>query len=161
VAEEIRRLSETAAESSRTISELVGTVSQAVAGANLSVQDSAKVFDAVQEEIVDTVDAFTEIGRAIAELSAGGRQVMEASERIKAVTAGIREGSAEIAGGTSRILESSEEIRDAAAKVDEGMGEINASNRRVLEAMREMVGQAATLDAVVESLKEKFGAFKT
>jgi methyl-accepting chemotaxis protein len=161
VAEEIRKLAETAAESSKGITGLIQAVTEAVERTNRNVQETAKVFDAIRAEITDTVNAFSEIGLSIAELTEGSRQVLEASEQINAVTSNIREGSSEITTGTRIILESSGEIRDAVSKVDGGMKEINSGNKEVILAMQSMVELSGKLARVVANLMEKFGAFKT
>lgn len=161
VAEEIRKLAETAAESSKGITALIKGVTESVSRTEANVLDTARAFDGIREGVGGAVDAFSEIRHAVAELTVGGKEVLEASQRINEVTSAVRSGSAEIAQGTKSILESSEGIRDVAAHVNGGMDEMNRGNQEIMKAMQNMVDLSLGLDRVVKRLKEKFGEFKT
>ncbi|MBN2510136.1 MAG: HAMP domain-containing protein, partial [Spirochaetales bacterium] len=104
VAEEIRKLAETAAESSSSITALIANITETVSRTEDSVHKTASVFDEINTEIADTVNAFAEIDQSIRELNTGGEQVLKASQQINTVTANIRTGSTEIREGTRVIL---------------------------------------------------------
>lgn len=161
VAEEIRKLAETAAESSKSITALIKNVTETVNRTDRNVHETANVFDLINREITDTVNAFSEIEHAISELNIGGRQVLQASEQINAVTAEVQTGSNEIKNGTQAILESSEEIRNVSAKVNSGMAEVNSGNAEILASTQDLIRLSGQLDRIVQALQEKFGAFKT
>jgi methyl-accepting chemotaxis protein len=161
VAEEIRKLAETSAEASTGITDMIGKIHEAVSLTETNVNETAAVFDGMREEIADTVNAFAEIQRAIAELTIGSEQVLTASQRINQVTAQVRSGSSEIALGSKSILDSSEDIRNASLRVNAGLEEINKGSSEIMDAMGAVVDLAANLNDVVTRLREKFGEFKT
>ena len=161
VAEEIRKLAETAGMSSSSITALITNITDTVAETESSVQKTASVFDEINKEIADTVNAFAEIDHSIRELNTGGEQVLKASEQINMVTSNIQSGSAEIKAGTKVILDSSEGIRNVSAKVNSAMGEVLVGNGEILNAVQNMVSLSTRLDGIVKRLREQFGGFKT
>jgi methyl-accepting chemotaxis protein len=161
VAEEIRKLAETAGQSSTSITTLIKNITSTVDEADRNVQMTTQVFDEINREIMDTVNAFTEIEHAIDELNTGGQQVLEASEQLNAVTSNIKSGSGEIKNGTTSILHSSETMKNVSEKVNSGMKEVMSGNNEILTAMQLMVDLSHQLDSIVRQLKEQFGGFKT
>ena len=161
VAEEIRKLAETAAQSSASITNLIQDITKSVKDTDASVKHTTEVFDRINTEVNDTVNAFLEIDQAIAELNTGSQQVLSSTEEINSVTANIKTGSNEIKSGTEAILESSEAVREISHKVTSGMKEVTVGNNEILTAMQMMVTLSEQLDQIVSSLKEQFGGFKT
>jgi len=161
VAEEIRKLAETAGQSSTSITSLIKNITSTVEEADRNVQMTTQVFDEINQEIMDTVNAFTEIEHAIDELNTGGQQVLEASEQLNSVTSHIKSGSGEIKNGTTAILHSSEAMKNVSEKVNSGMKEVMSGNNEILTAMQVMVDLSHQLDSIVRQLKEQFGGFKT
>ncbi len=161
VAEEIRKLAETAGESSSTITMLIQNVTESVHKTNDSVHKTEAVFDSINKEISDTVGAFMEIEHSISELNTGGQQVLQASEQINQVTNNIQSGSNEIKRGTESILEASEQIKGISTSVNTGMKEVSAGNNEILNAMQVMIGLATQLDEIMSRLKDQVGGYKT
>ncbi len=161
VAEEIRKLAETAGESSRGIAELVGSITETVDRTDGNVRETSAVFETMHKDIAETVRAFAGIEHAISELEEGGRRVLETSLRIAGETSGIRSDSAGVRTATEVILASAGKIRDASSTVDSGMAEVNAGNAEILSSTQDLVALSEKLHAIVDTLHRKFGAFKT
>lgn len=161
VAEEIRKLAETAAESSTSISSLITNVTESVNLTDESVKKTSDVFDEINREVIDTVNAFTEIEQSISELNIGSHQVLQASEEINSATINIQTGSNEIKSGAESIVKSSSTIKEISQKVNDGMGEVTIGNDEILKAMLIMVDHSKALESIVAQLKEQFGGFKT
>ncbi|MDF1568463.1 MAG: methyl-accepting chemotaxis protein [Spirochaetaceae bacterium] len=160
VSEEIRKLAETASESSASISKLIKDVINTIGETDESVKKTANFFVSISTEITDTVNAFAEIEHAIEELNTGSRQVLQASEEISTVTINIQSGSNEIKNGTEAILKSSGAVKEISHKVNSGMSEVTAGNAEILKAMQLLVDLSQKLDQIVGDLKTQFGGFK-
>ena len=161
VAEEIRKLAETAAQSSANITSMISSVTESVNLTDESVKKTSNMFDEINREVIDTVNAFTEIEHSITELNIGSQQVLQSSEEISTVTNNIQSGSNEIKNGAESILNSSGVVRDVSQKVNSGMKEVTTGNNEILNAMQIMVDHSKKLDSIVNQLKEQFGGFKT
>ena len=161
VAEEIRKLAETASESSANITSLISNITESVQLTDESAKKTSDMFDEINKEVTDTVNAFAEIEQSIAELNIGSKQVLQASEEISAVTNNIQTGSNEIKNGAESILSSSTAVREVSQKVSSGMREVTTGNNEILNAMQVMVDHSKKLDEIVNQLKQQFGGFKT
>ena len=161
VAEEIRKLAETAGQSSTNITSLINSVTESVELTDESAKKTSEMFDEINKEVTDTVNAFSEIEQSITELNIGSKQVLQASEEISSVTNNIQAGSNEIKNGAESILNSSTAVRDVSQKVSRGMREVTTGNNEILSAMQIMVEHSKKLDSIVSKLKEQFGGFKT
>ncbi|MBI9103125.1 MAG: methyl-accepting chemotaxis protein [Spirochaetales bacterium] len=161
VADEIRKLAESAGESSRNIADLISGIITSVQVTDDNVSQTVEIFSSISSEIRDTVNAFAEIESSVSELNIGGRQVQEASEQISEVTVSIRNGSNEIKDGTRSILSLTEDVSRISASVSTGMTESLSGAGEIVHAMQDVVGLAQKLSGVVDDLKDKVGQFKT
>ncbi len=161
VAEEIRKLADSASLSSRSISQLIKDITGAIMETDRNVTTTTEAFDEIAADVNDTVNAFTEIEHSVSELNTGGRQILEATNRINDITAGIRDGSAEIKSSTGLMLQGSTLIREISRQVRDGMDESLIGVREILGSMEQMVEMTGELDTVVGQLKRDFGRFKT
>lgn len=161
VAEEIRKLAESAGQSSQGINRLLQNITQAVGLTSTNMTRSAETFDRISREVEDTVGAFAEIESSMAELTLGGQQILESSQGIHEVTSHIRTGSGEIKSGTDVLLRSATAIRQISDRVTSGMAESNTGTREIVESMSHMVELSLQLSRIVAQLQEKFGKFRT
>ncbi len=160
VAEEIRKLAESAAESSSLITKLIKEITDAVHRTDSNVHKTAQAFDSISQEVTDTVNAFSEINHAIAELNTGGQQILEASEQINGITDNVRQGSSEIRQGTGEMLASAGEIKNISTRVTQGIQEVRTGTEEIVRAIQDIVGLSGTLNEVVSQLKASFGLFR-
>ena len=159
VAEEIRKLAETAAMSSDAISALIKNITETVVETDGSVNESISVFEKINDEIEDTINAFAEIENSIIELNQGGKQILDASSQINSVTIEIKEETNEIMNGTGIILESTKSVKTVSEKLSDNMNEIVTGNGEILNAMGSLMEQTQNLETVVQKLKKQFGGF--
>ncbi|GAB1432345.1 methyl-accepting chemotaxis protein [Spirochaetota bacterium] len=161
VAEEIRKLAGSAADSSRGISTLVKDISNAVKETGENVVLSSEAFENIAREINSTVNAFREIEESVAELNAGGKQILDAMNEINDVTVNIKERSQEVYTDTNRMVESSSDIKEISGRVSLGIGEAAQGSQEIVSSVQLMVSEAHQLNKVIGELTEKFGKFKT
>ena len=100
VADEIRRLSETAAEQSDTIGRDLSSVQAAISEVVGSSHDSEMAFDGVASRITETERLVREMRDALGEQSEGGAQVLEALKSVNEITSQVRGARPRWARGT-------------------------------------------------------------
>lgn len=161
VAEEIRKLAESAGQSSQTITQLIAAITQSVQDTDGYVQKTTVAFERISGEVSQTVEAFTEIEQSVAELNTGGRQILESSQQINEVTSNIKSGSTEITAGTEVMLASAAKIKEVSQRVSTGMTEASSGATEIVNAMQLMVDLAQQLNEIVDLLNENFSRFKT
>lgn len=161
VAEEIRKLAESAGQSSQTISQLIADITQSVQDTDEHVERTTVAFERISGEVNQTVEAFTEIEHSVAELNIGGQQILESSQQINEVTVNIKNGSTEITSGTEAMLASAGKIRDISGRVSTGMNESSSGAGEIVESMQMMVKLSHELSTIVDQLTENFSRFKT
>lgn len=161
VADEIRKLAETSASSSSNITKMIKEIIASVDTADTNVDATSMAFDSILNEIVDTVNAFSEIEASVSELTIGGQQVLEASNQINEVTSQIKAGSNEIKDGVQSMLRSSDMIKEVSEKVTSGMAEAQTGAGEIVHSMQLMVELSQKLDSIVGELQKDFSVFKT
>ncbi|SIQ48096.1 methyl-accepting chemotaxis sensory transducer with Cache sensor [Alkalispirochaeta americana] len=159
VAEEIRKLAESSAESSTRISKLIQEITGAVQRTSETVSNTTTVLDAISQDARDTVNAFSEINHSISELNTGGRQVLEASEEINEITIQIREGSREISQGAEQSLAVAARVQTISTEVTGGVAEVKIGTDEIVLAIQEIVELSKKLSEVIGKVKEGFGQF--
>ena len=160
VAEEIRKLAETAAQSSAAISNTIHDITASIEDTDENVKKASNVFDEISREISDTLNAFSEIEQSISELNAGSQQILQATHEINSSTTEVQTGSREVLDGTRNILKSSEAVKQVSEKVQNGIKEVASGNDEILSAMQGMIELTYKLDSIVSQLKQQFGGFK-
>ena len=161
VAEEIRKLADSAGQSSSTITKLIKDITASVHATDKNVELTSTAFQQISQEVTGTVNAFSEIEHSVAELNTGGQQILDSTNQINEVTVNIREGSREIKSGTQVMLESSERIKEVSSRVTTGMAEATTGTGEIVQSMQLMVHLSHDLTKIVTDLKDKFGQFKT
>jgi len=161
VAEEIRKLADSAAKSSRSITQSIKDITTSVNETEINVKDSTLAFDKISDEVGDTVNAFAEIEQSVSELNTGGQQILESTHQINEVTLSIRTGSNEIKPATESMLESSGKIKEVSERVSTGMTESTTGAQEIVQSMKMMIDLTHQLNNIVQELKKDFGQFRT
>ena len=161
VAEEIRKLADSAGQSSQTITQIIKDITDSVTETDRNVADTTSAFEKISTEVLDTVNAFSEIEQSVSELNTGGQQILESTNQINEVTVSIRNGSSEIKSGTKLMLDRSGKIRDVTQQVTTGMAESTAGAGEIVRSMQLMVDLSLDLKQIVGRLKDDFGLFRT
>ncbi len=161
VAEEIRKLAETAGNSSSAISNLISEVTSAVENTNKSVSGSITSFELIAAEVQSTVNAFNEIEQSVSELTLGGKQIMDATQEINNVTNQVHQGSAEIRKGVEMTSNSLTTIREQSSEVSTGVANINDQASVLVDEMKKLKEIGKELEGLAKGLAEQFNSFTT
>ncbi|WP_028974484.1 methyl-accepting chemotaxis protein [Spirochaeta cellobiosiphila] len=161
VAEEIRKLADSAGESSHLITNLIQDVTHSVGETEEKVSQSAEAFEAVNKEVEDTVKAFYEIENAVIELSAGGQEILEASSSIKDMAIAVKEGSGKIKEDINNLKGSSGMIRGSSTNVSLRMEESAAGSQNIVSAMDHVLVLSHDLNNIINRLTMNLTQFRT
>ncbi len=160
VADEIRRLSETAAEQSRGIGQELGSIRATIVDVVAASSESEAAFGL----LADGIDATGELVRSLEEAS---REQRQGSARILEALGGMNEASAELraAAGAMRseaetVLGESRKVSDSADAIKSSMDEMSAGADEINRAAQEVSRIAADTRANIQAMDERIGRFK-
>ena len=161
VAEEIRKLAETASESSRSIADLIHSINEEVNSTASNVEKTIGTFETIAEEVQQTVDAFDEIEMAVSELNEGGRQILQSTEQINQITTTVQSGSTEIHSAIESAVTSVDHIKSLAEAVLKSANSIAGESKEIVGRMHSVSRLRTDLSAVSEKLSGQFSQFTT
>ena len=160
VADEIRRLSETAAEQSKTIGEELGSILEAIGDIVGLSKDSEEAFSIVAGKILATETLVREVDHAMAEQGEGSKQILEALREMNEVTMQVKTGSSEMSAGNRAVLEEMARLREAAFDVKERVDAMAASADDIGSNVGAVAGVAKGTRETIDRMEAAIGRFK-
>lgn len=164
VAEEIRKLAASSAESVVSITTQISNITEIVSQTDEHVELTNEAFESIVTVVNDTVKAFSDIKDSVDEmekLNIGDAQALDATKEINSVTSTIRQSSHEIAASSTDMLKSFSQMKKISVGVSEGMQDITSKTGDILNSMESMVDLSNDLSKTIGELKNEFGKFKT
>jgi len=161
VADEIRKLAETSARSSASISKIIKEISDGVNETEIKTKKSSEAFDVINHEIKETKQAFDGIALSTQELNVGGKQILDAMTMLQEVTITVKSASEEMTAGSEQVVRGQLELKDISDHVAGGMLEISSGSEQIVAAADEIVSLSVELSEVVDNLKAETDRFKT
>jgi len=160
VADEIRKLSETASESSRGISQTIAEVTTRIQEAADTRGATAAAFDAISRRIVEVSHSVTEIHSNVAEMEGGGKQVLDAMTELRERSAEVADRSREFDTATAGLTEGIESFLRLSSEVVANIGEISGGIGYIGESVRGIADASEGVAAAGERLDTEIGRFK-
>ncbi len=160
VADEIRRLAETAAEQSRTIGADLVRVQGSIAEVVQASRVSETAFDAVSSRISETESLVREMRDALGEQRVGGSQVLEALKTVKEITAQVGSGSREISEGNETILAEMGKLRATTVSIQATMGDLASSSAGISEGSQRIAEVSRSMRGTIAGMEDAIGRFK-
>lgn len=146
VADEIRKLSETSAEQSRTIGEQLAKIKESI-GSVVSVSASTiETFGSVTSSIKSTDQLVRQIKSAMEEQQEGSRQIGLALHDMSDSTAEVRQASSEMSSGNESILKEVRRLKDSTADMEDSVNLMTTSAEKI-SSIKYM------LESIVEQMK--------
>lgn len=143
VAGEIRTLASNTSENSQIISDTLKRLMESISETSSHVTRTRTSMDEITREVRDVSLAFEEITGSTAELSQGGREIMNAMQVLQESSVHVRDGSDE-------IVRNQQTARDEMQTVEEIVGGMTA-------AADEVSAAAATIDESMQHLQHTIG----
>jgi len=160
VAEEIRKLADNSARSSKEISLILKQVMNGVNETGASAQATSVEFEKILLEVKDTKNALQEINSNTRELTIGGSEIIKAVEELNTVTSNIKISSLEISENSKKILVEQQNLTNISATVASGTSEIQSGSAEIGDAMQLVSELNHKLKEIVSSIKEETDKFK-
>ena len=159
VADEIRKLADTSAKSSASITRIIKEISEGVSETDSKTTRTSEAFDVINKEINSVKEAFDEIASSTQELNVGGKQILDAMTILQDVTINVKGASEEMTIGSEQIVRGQLELKDISDNVNRGILEISSGSEEIVIAADEIVKYSVDLDTVVNNLKEETDKF--
>ena len=158
VADEIRRLSETSSEQSRTIGAELSSIKATIAEVVGASAESEESFNRVSASIEATDELVRQVDQAMSEQREGSRQILEAlrdmntaAESLRDKARSMNQDAEQARNGMSMLIESTATIRGSMDEMGAGAQQINKaaqsvseladSTRQSIRAMDEVIGK--------------------
>lgn len=104
VADEIRKLSETSSEQSRTIGEQLNKIKESIETVVVTSTETSQTFQQITNNIQETDQLVRQISGAMSEQQEGSKQIIDSLKDMSNSSAEVRAASAEMAEGNKQIL---------------------------------------------------------
>ncbi len=160
VADEIRRLAETAADRSRDIGAELARVQAAIREVVEASRASESAFAAVADRIGATHAVVREVGLAMAEQREGSRRILDVLRAMNDISSRVRTGSLEMSAGNLAILDEMGRLAEIAVDIERSVGEIAADSRGIEEGARRVAATTADTRSTIAAMDEAIGRFR-
>ncbi|GHV92201.1 hypothetical protein AGMMS50268_27040 [Spirochaetia bacterium] len=160
VADEIRKLAESSAEQSKTISSVLKKIKASIDSITQSTEVVIKRFEVIEQDVQTVSDQEAGIRNAMEEQENGSRNILEAVTKLNELTTLVRKGSEEMTAEGQGVMRQSKDLESIAAEMANGMEEmakgadqINIAVVRVNEISGENKTNIDTLNGEVSKFK--------
>ena len=160
VADEIRKLAETASLQSRTIKTELTEVQRAIDHLVTSSKDAEDSFTHVAARIETTDTLVRQVRLAMAEQRDGSAQILEALKDMNNITSEVRSGSQEMSSGNATILGEMERLRGSAGDISKTMDEMSIGARDIAGNAQSVALAARRTSAAIGGMEEAIQQFK-
>jgi methyl-accepting chemotaxis protein len=137
VADEIRKLADNSSEQSRTISDVLKKITNAIDKITLSAGNVLNKFEAIDLGVKTVNDQEEQIRNAMEEQNAGSRQIMEAMSQLNEITQQVKERSVEMLEGSKEVIQESKNLELVTREISGGMSEMVAGAEQINSAVNE------------------------
>jgi methyl-accepting chemotaxis protein len=160
VAEEIRKLSEMAAEQSKEIGGDIGSITLSIGELAASTETTETAFGTISARIAELNALEQEIKRAMLEQNEGSKQILEALQRINEITEHVRGSSQEMNGGSESIGAEMRSLLDMGEVLRSGMDEIALGTKSIAEAANSVSDMSEGNRRLVDAVSSQVEHFK-
>ncbi|MCX7948876.1 MAG: methyl-accepting chemotaxis protein [Treponemataceae bacterium] len=154
VAEEIRKLADTAGKNAKEIGRQLKEVIDVITRAAEESQGTRSAFQEIRKEITGVITAFDEIRTATAELAEGGRQILEALATLNTLSGQVKSGGAEISEAQKALEKLQGNMYTALASLRDNARLVMEKDGAILKAVQEV---ASVSEASFHHAKELHG----
>ena len=161
VADEIRKLAETSAEQSKSISTEIGLVQEAIDGVVSTSKKSESSYSRVVELINETSSLVKEVEQAMIEQKSGSMEILEALKSMNMITQQVQGDSRQMNAGSSTVLAAIGRLRDTSVQIIDSMTKMRASTDNINRNSARINELADETAAAIKIMDESVGSFHT
>ena len=160
VADEIRKLSETSSEQSKTIGEELNKIVSALESVVISSQDSEATFNSLSVRLSQTDEIMHQLREAMVEQQSGSKQILSALQIMNESTQKVRTASSEMASGNKTILEEVRILKDSTSVIQNSMSEMTAGARTINETGAQLYSISREVSDSIKEIGKQIDLFK-
>ncbi|MFP4113089.1 MAG: methyl-accepting chemotaxis protein [Spirochaetota bacterium] len=160
VADEIRKLASSTAENSQTISDNLRRLLSSIDETARYAAEMTSAMNLVSAEVDQVATSFEEITGSTAELSQGGREIMNAMQVLQETSTHVRDGSDEISGRQHATNTELDRIRSLATEMQRALESATQSIEMIDDSMEHLQGAIARSRAQSAELQESIAEFE-
>jgi methyl-accepting chemotaxis protein len=160
VAGEIRKLAESAAQQSKTISDVLKKIKASIDTITGSTNTALEKFQAVDERVRAVSEQETNIHNAMEEQGQGSRQILEAVGKLNELTQMVKHSSIEMLEGSKEVIQESRNLEKATAEISNGMNEMAGGAGQINSAVNQVKAISTTNKDSIDSLFAEVLKFK-
>lgn len=160
VADEIRKLSETSTNQSKTIGAELGKIQDTIKEVVAVSEETTTAFSAVSQSITDTNEIVQQIKGAMEEQHVGSKQIIEALQSMNNSTSEVKMASEEMAVGNKDILEEIKKLQDATDIIKGSVTEMHEGAKRINENGAALSEISEKVTDSIKQIDNEIGLFK-
>ena len=161
VADEIRKLAETASQSSRRISLVLKEVIAKIAEASEAGRTTQIAFSEINKEVNGVSGGLQEISDSMNELNTGSKQILLAMTHLQDVSVAVKHGSNKMRSASEKLQKGTLLVIKISGEVKTGTMEIQTSIQGITGAMNQVKNMTSRLDEVTGLLNREVSRFVT
>lgn len=161
VADEIRGLAESTGDNVKDINSAITSISTRIESALKASEESSEMFNTINRDISEFMNAMIEISGSLNELEEGNREVLSATEQVYTLNTKVLEGAGKIKSQSAMIETSMKNVRVISGEVTTGMTEVSTGTEEVLASFSDISDVTLRNSERIEDLKEKMNQFRT
>ena len=160
VADEIRKLADSSAEQSKTISDVLNKIKESIDKITNATNVVLTNFESISNGVKTVTDQETTVRSAMEEQGVGSKAILESIERLNNITGEV-EGSARGMLGRSRdVIEESKILEQISTEIDDGIGEMASGAAQIDIAVNRVNDISFENKKQIELLMAEVGRFK-
>ncbi|MCQ2573770.1 MAG: methyl-accepting chemotaxis protein [Treponema sp.] len=160
VADEIRKLSETSSDQSKTIGDQLAKITSNISQIVLVSQDAANAFDAVSGGINNTNSLVQQIKGAMFEQEEGSKQISIALQTMNDSSFNVRNASQEMESGNKAILDEIKNLQESTYIMKTGMEEMSEGAKHINESGSSLSDLSEQMELSIQKIGEQVDRFK-
>lgn len=160
VADEIRRLAETASEQSKTIGANLASMRSEIDGVVSASKQSAQTFSGLLNHIGTTGTLVHQIKNAMQEQKVGSGQILEALKTMNDITGQVKVASGEMTSSVMIVRDEIENIHQSAASIKDMMNRVVQEVAEIEDTSQVIVESSDKTTSIIGTMDNYIGRFK-
>jgi len=161
VADEIRKLSETSSEQSRTVGAELNKIQETIRLVVDATTTTNEAFSAVTKNISDTSEIVHQIKGAMEEQEAGSKQIIDALQSMNNSTIEVKSASSEMTAGNRQILEMIKQLQLVTDNIKTSMEEMHIGATKINETGAALTTISGKVEDSVNQIGKEVDLFKS
>jgi len=160
VAGEIRKLAESAAQQSKTISDVLKRIKTSIDIITGSTNKALEKFKVVDERVRAVSEQETHIYNAMEEQGKGSKQIHNAISRLNELTQMVKRSSLEMLASSKEVIKESRNLEKATVDISNGMNEMASGTEQINSTVNKVEEISKTNKESIDTLFAEVSKFK-